>query len=74
MTDTATKVREHYSATALTDRIKLALATITPEGQTLSVEAAGHKSVAISPRHAHMDETTLRNAMPVLNGKRVPSA
>jgi hypothetical protein len=37
MTDTTTKVREHYSATGLTDRIKSALATIAPEGQTLTV-------------------------------------
>src|SRR5215510_16144387 len=37
MTDTITKVREHYSATGLTDRIKSALARITPEGQTLTV-------------------------------------
>src|SRR5436305_4650039 len=34
---TTTKVREHYRATGLTDRIKSALATITPEGQTLTV-------------------------------------
>ena len=37
MTDTATKVREHYSPTDLTNRIKSALSTITDEGQTLSV-------------------------------------
>jgi SAM-dependent methyltransferase len=38
MTDTTTtKVREHYRATGLTDRIKSALATITPKGQTLTV-------------------------------------
>src|SRR5438270_7484460 len=38
MTDTATtKVREHYRATGLTDRIKSALATITPEADTLTV-------------------------------------
>lgn len=39
MTDTTitTTVREHYRATGLTDRIKSALATITPEGQTLTV-------------------------------------
>jgi len=36
MTDTNTKVREHYSATGLTDRIKSALATIAPESQTLT--------------------------------------
>ena len=36
MADT-TKVREHYSATGLTDRVKSALATVTPEGQTLTV-------------------------------------
>jgi SAM-dependent methyltransferase len=37
MTDTIIKIREHYSATGLTDRIKAALATITPEGQALTV-------------------------------------
>jgi SAM-dependent methyltransferase len=37
MTDTNTKVREHYSAPGLTDRIKLALAAIAPESQTLTV-------------------------------------
>jgi SAM-dependent methyltransferase len=37
MTDTTTKVREHYSATTLTNRIKSALATVTPESQTLTV-------------------------------------
>ncbi len=37
MTDTTTKVREHYSPTDLTDRIKSALATITPESQTLTM-------------------------------------
>jgi 2-polyprenyl-3-methyl-5-hydroxy-6-metoxy-1,4-benzoquinol methylase len=36
MPDT-TKVREHYSAMGLTDRIKSALATLAPEGQTLTV-------------------------------------
>jgi SAM-dependent methyltransferase len=38
MTDTTTKVREHYSSTDLTDRIKSALVTFTPEGQTLTVD------------------------------------
>jgi cyclopropane fatty-acyl-phospholipid synthase-like methyltransferase len=37
MTDTNIKVREHYSATRLTDRIKAALTTITPESQALTV-------------------------------------
>lgn len=37
MTDTTIKVREHYSPTGLTDRIKSALATIAPEGRTLTV-------------------------------------
>jgi SAM-dependent methyltransferase len=37
MTDTTTKVREHYSAMGFTDRIKSALATIAPEVQTLTV-------------------------------------
>ena len=37
MSDTTTRVREHYSPTGLTDRIKSALATITPESETLTV-------------------------------------
>lgn len=37
MTDTSTKVREHYSATNLTSRINAALATLGPEGQMLTV-------------------------------------
>ena len=37
MTDTTTKVREHYTATRLIDRIKSALSTIAPEGQMLTV-------------------------------------
>ena len=37
MTDTTAKVREHYRAVELTDRIKSALATIATEGQTLTV-------------------------------------
>jgi len=37
MTDTTTKVREQYSAMGLIDRIKPALATLAPEGQTLTV-------------------------------------
>jgi len=41
MTDTTTKVREHYSAMGLTDRIKSAVATLAPEGQTLTV-GIGH--------------------------------
>ena len=36
MTDTANRVREHYSAADLTDRIKSALAAIVPEDQKLS--------------------------------------
>jgi hypothetical protein len=38
MTDTITKVREHYSAIGLTERIKSGLATIAAEGPTLTVE------------------------------------
>lgn len=30
-------------------------------------EAAGHKTIAMSARYAHMDQTTLQNAMAVLN-------
>lgn len=37
MTDFTTGVREHYRAAGLIDRIKQALATIAPEGQTLTV-------------------------------------
>lgn len=38
MTETATTtVRQHYAAVGLTDRIKSALTTIAPEGQTLTV-------------------------------------
>jgi 2-polyprenyl-3-methyl-5-hydroxy-6-metoxy-1,4-benzoquinol methylase len=37
MTDTRLKVREHYAATGLTDRIKSALARTAPEGQTLAI-------------------------------------
>lgn len=37
MSDTITKVREHYSPTNLTDRIKSALLTIAPEDQLLTV-------------------------------------
>lgn len=38
MIDTIPKVREHYSATGLTARIKSALATIMPDGQPLTVD------------------------------------
>lgn len=37
MSDTISRVREHYSGMNLTDRIKSALATVAPEGQALSV-------------------------------------
>jgi hypothetical protein len=37
MTDTNSKVREHYNALGLTDRIKAALPTITPESEALAV-------------------------------------
>jgi SAM-dependent methyltransferase len=37
MTDSIIKVREHYNATGLADRIKSALTTITPESQALTV-------------------------------------
>jgi len=37
MADTTSKVREHYSATSLTDRIKSALAKVAPESETLTV-------------------------------------
>jgi hypothetical protein len=44
MTDTTSKVREHYSAMELTDRIKSALAMLAPEGQ----QRSGH-IIEISP-------------------------
>ena len=34
---TTTRVREHYAASGLTRRIRAALASIAPDGQTLSV-------------------------------------
>jgi SAM-dependent methyltransferase len=37
MIDTTTRVREHYNAPGLTDRIRSTLATIAPEDQLLSV-------------------------------------
>jgi SAM-dependent methyltransferase len=37
MTDIPSKVREHYRATGLIDRIQSALATIAPDNQTLTV-------------------------------------
>jgi SAM-dependent methyltransferase len=37
VTDITTKVREHYSARSLTERIKSAVATIASEGETLTV-------------------------------------
>jgi hypothetical protein len=37
MTNTNTKVREHYNPTGLTERIKSALATVAPEGQALTI-------------------------------------
>lgn len=36
-------------------------------------EAAGHKTIAMTARYAHMDQTTLQNAMAVLNREKVPS-
>jgi SAM-dependent methyltransferase len=37
MTDTVTRVREHYNVTGLIDRIKSALATIAPEDQGVTI-------------------------------------
>jgi len=44
---------------------------LAQSGYSLKViqEAAGHKSIVMSARYAHMDQTTLRNAMSVLNTK-----
>ena len=38
MNDTRTKVRAHYNAMGLTDRIKSALASIVPDGQGLTID------------------------------------
>jgi len=38
MTDTTTQVREHYNATNLASRLKVALATIAAEDQTLRID------------------------------------
>jgi SAM-dependent methyltransferase len=38
MTDTTAKVRKHYSTPGLINRIKLALTTIVPDGETLTVD------------------------------------
>ena len=38
MTDTVTRVREHYNAAGLTERIKSALATIVPDAQLLTID------------------------------------
>jgi hypothetical protein len=40
MTDTNIKVREHYSTVGFTDRLKAALATVTPESEALTRCAA----------------------------------
>jgi len=44
---------------------------LAQRGVSLKViqEAAGHKTIAMSARYAHMDHTTLHNAMAVLNRK-----
>jgi 2-polyprenyl-3-methyl-5-hydroxy-6-metoxy-1,4-benzoquinol methylase len=38
MIETSAKVRQHYSAVSLTERIKSALTTIVPDGQPLTVD------------------------------------
>jgi SAM-dependent methyltransferase len=67
MTDSIIKVREHYSATGLTDRIKAALATITPESKALTVaqlapldqfHARGILATAELARAAGLDPST----------------
>jgi hypothetical protein len=50
MTDTNIKIREHYSATGLTGLIKVALAAIAPESQTLTVGRAGILKSEADPR------------------------
>ena len=45
---------------------------LAQSGVSLKViqEAAGHKTIAMSARYAHMDQTTLQNAMSILNRKK----
>jgi len=44
---------------------------LAQNGASLKIiqEAAGHKTIAMSARYAHMDQSNLRNAMAVLNRK-----
>ena len=67
MTDTISKVREHYSADGLTDRIKAALATVTPETEALTVaqlapldqfHTRGSLATAELARAARLDAST----------------
>jgi len=46
-TDTITRVREHYNATGLTERIQSALATITPENQEPTIARSLHSTSSI---------------------------
>jgi integrase len=45
---------------------------LSQAGKGLKViqEAAGHKTIAMSARYAHLDQTTLRNAMTALNNQQ----
>jgi integrase len=45
---------------------------LAQNGASLKIiqEAAGHKTIAMSARYAHMDQSNLRNAMAVLNRKK----
>ncbi len=58
--------REEFSMARSASYLLLRLAQA---GASLKViqEAAGHKTIAMSARYAHMDHTTLHNAMSVLN-------
>lgn len=68
MTDTTIKVREHYRATGLTERIKAALATIAPGSQALTIAPGMIFRIIVSyfsdpwiRRHRRVSPTQLSN-------------
>ena len=74
MTDTTTKVREHYSPTNLTNRIESALTTITPEEQTLTVAQLAPLDqfhIARHPRHRRIGRRRWARAIDPRAGSRL---
>jgi hypothetical protein len=72
MTDPIIKVREHYSATGLTDRMKAALATIAPESQALTVaQLAPLDTVANRSRPIGRVEQKTNRAPTVVSSSRI---